>query len=207
MTEAEWLAYAERYLLLKVPNPTWSLRKYRLFAAGCYRDRWERVEPKRNRRAVEILEGIADGSASEEELRGTLARPALNFQCADGYYNLADFFYGMDGRQIAMNAIHFAWESDRHSRVVNLVHDVFGNPFRPVALAPAWLTPNVIDLARTIYEERGLLSGALDRTRLAILADALMDAGCDSEAILSHCRSEGPHVRGCWVVDLILGKE
>ncbi|HET6573028.1 MAG TPA: hypothetical protein VFG68_05455 [Fimbriiglobus sp.] len=61
-----------------------------------------------------------------------------------------------------------------------------------------WLTSTAVDLARAIYEGR-----AFDR--LPILADALQDAGCDDEQLLAHCRSEGPHVRGCWAVDLVLG--
>jgi len=68
-----------------------------------------------------------------------------------------------------------------------------------VAADPAWLTPTVASLARGIYTDR-----AFDR--LPILADALQDAGCDSADILGHCRGPGPHVRGCWVVDLVLGK-
>jgi hypothetical protein len=90
-----------------------------------------------------------------------------------------------------------------------LLRDLFGNPFRPVSLAPAWLTwhdGTVPKLAQTIYDDRDLPSGHLDRSRLAVLADALEDAGCDDTDILSHCRSDGPHVRGCWVVDLLLGK-
>jgi hypothetical protein len=81
-----------------------------------------------------------------------------------------------------------------------LIRDIFGNPFHLFQFDPRWRTSNVIDLARTIYEERTF-------ERLPILADALMDACCAEEQILSHCRSEGPHVRGCWVVDLVLGKE
>jgi hypothetical protein len=84
--------------------------------------------------------------------------------------------------------------------VVKIVRDIFGNPFRPVAFAPEWRTADALSLAAGIYADR-----AFDR--LPILADALMDAGCDSEEILAHCRSEGPHVRGCWVVDLVLGKQ
>jgi hypothetical protein len=80
------------------------------------------------------------------------------------------------------------------------LHDIFGNPFRPVTLDPSWLTSDVVALARGIYDER-----AFDR--MPILADALQDAGCDSEDVLNHCRDEkGTHVRGCWVVDLLLGK-
>jgi hypothetical protein len=62
-------------------------------------------------------------------------------------------------------------------------------------------------LATAIYEERTLPQGTLDRDRLAILADALEEAGCTNEEILSHCRSPNDHVRGCWLIDLILGKE
>jgi hypothetical protein len=86
-----------------------------------------------------------------------------------------------------------------------LLRDIFGNPFRPVALDPRWLTSSVVDLARSIYEADPRQAGGY-MTGLPILADALMDAGCDSEELLAHCRSDGPHVRGCWVVDLILGK-
>ena len=81
----------------------------------------------------------------------------------------------------------------------NLMRDIFGNPFRPVTLDPRWLSSTVLDLARTIYDERVF-------ERMPILGDALMDSGCDSEEIIKHCQGTGPHVRGCWVVDLILGK-
>jgi hypothetical protein len=79
-----------------------------------------------------------------------------------------------------------------------LLRDVFGNPFHPAAFDPAWRTADAVGLARGVYDDR-----AFDR--LPLLADALMDAGCDDGAILEHCRSAGPHVRGCWVVDLVLG--
>jgi hypothetical protein len=81
----------------------------------------------------------------------------------------------------------------------NLIRDIFGNPFRSVALNSAWQTSTVTGLAQAIYTDR-----AFDR--LPILADALEDAGCDNADILNHCRQPGEHVRGCWVVDLILGK-
>jgi hypothetical protein len=87
------------------------------------------------------------------------------------------------------------------------LRDSFGNPFRPVSLAPAWLTPAVLNLAQAAYDNRVLPSGLLDNTGLAILADALEEAGCDSADFLSHLRGPGPHVRGCWAVDLILSKD
>jgi hypothetical protein len=81
-----------------------------------------------------------------------------------------------------------------------LLREIFGNPFRPVAFDPAWRTSTAVALARQVYESREF--GAMP-----ILADALQDAGCDNEDILDHCRGPGPHCRGCWVVDLVLGKE
>ena len=74
------------------------------------------------------------------------------------------------------------------------------NPFRPVAFSPEWRTDTAIALARQMYESR-------DFGAMPILADALQDAGCDNDDILCHCRTEQTHVRGCWVVDLVLGKQ
>jgi hypothetical protein len=82
----------------------------------------------------------------------------------------------------------------------NFLREVICNPFHPVTINPAWRTSNVTALAQSIYDDR-----AFDR--LPILADALEDAGCDNADILNHCRQPGEHVRGCWVVDLVLGRE
>ena len=80
-----------------------------------------------------------------------------------------------------------------------LVREVFGNPFYPAAFDPDWRTAAAVALARTIYTDRTW-------DRLPVLADALEDAGCDDAAVLGHLRGSGPHVRGCWVVDGVLGK-
>jgi hypothetical protein len=88
------------------------------------------------------------------------------------------------------------------SPVPALFREIFGNPFRPVSLPPSWLAWNdgtIPKLARALYDER-----AFDR--LPILADALEETGCTDAAILGHCRGPGPHVRGCWALDLLLGK-
>ncbi len=78
--------------------------------------------------------------------------------------------------------------------------DILGNPFHPININPSWLTSTVLSLANGIYNEK-----AIDR--MQILADALKDAGCDNEDILNHCRQPGAHVRGYWVVDLLLAKQ
>jgi len=91
-------------------------------------------------------------------------------------------------------------DAERCRPVMAVFRDVFGNPFRPVAFPKSWRTSTAVSLARQMYEWR-------EFSAMPILADALQDAGCDSDDILDHCRGPGPHVCGCWVVDLVLGKE
>jgi hypothetical protein len=88
----------------------------------------------------------------------------------------------------------------RESRLTDYVREQFGNPFRPVTFSPVWRTSTAVALARHMYESR-------DFSAMPILADALQDAGCANEDILNHCHGGGPHVRGCWVIDLVLEKE
>jgi hypothetical protein len=102
-------------------------------------------------------------------------------------------------------------EASRIRRDENLAHltlirCIFGNPYRPVQVAPSALNRTVQSLATAAYEERTLPSGKLDRDRLLVLADALEDGGCADAAVLEHLRSPGPHVRGCWALDTLLGK-
>jgi hypothetical protein len=91
--------------------------------------------------------------------------------------------------------------------VADFVREIMGNPFRPVTLDPAWQTSTVVALARAAYDNRSVPAGTLEPARLGVLADALEEAGCDNNDILNHCRKPGVHVPGCWVVDLLLGKE
>jgi hypothetical protein len=81
----------------------------------------------------------------------------------------------------------------------SLGREVFGSPFRPVTVNPSWLTSTVTALARRMYESR-------DFGAMPVLADALQDAECDNGDLLDHCRGPGPHVRGCWAIDAILGE-
>lgn len=106
-----------------------------------------------------------------------------------------------DGQAVHLRDL-FAWESERKAQA-DLLRDIFGNPYRPPpAVTPGWLLwqdATVSKLSQSIYDER-----AFDH--LPVLADALEEAGCTDPDILTHCRQAGEHVRGCWVVDLLLGK-
>ena len=84
--------------------------------------------------------------------------------------------------------------------------DLFGGVFCDHTLSPSWQTPTILSLAQAAYDQRRLPSGELDPARLAILSDALEEAGCADANLLSHLRSPGPHVRGCWALDLLLGR-
>jgi hypothetical protein len=88
-----------------------------------------------------------------------------------------------------------------------LLREIVGNPFGSATVAPPAPTPLIRSLAHAAYDERHLPAGTLDPERLAILADALEDAGCTEVAILDHLRDPGPHVRGCWVIDQLIGRE
>lgn len=94
--------------------------------------------------------------------------------------------------------------------LTTLFRCVFGDPRRPLPSLPssvlAWNDGCVVKLATATYEKRSLPGGTLDNSRLGVLADALEEAGCHDEDILAHLRGPGPHVRGCWPVDLVLAK-
>ncbi len=93
-----------------------------------------------------------------------------------------------------------AADAEQHASAVAVVREIVGNPFRPPLFLRDWQTATAVALAAQMYESR-------DFSAMPILADALQDAGCDDEHVLAHCRGEGPHVRGCWVADLVLGKD
>ena len=83
--------------------------------------------------------------------------------------------------------------------LAGLFRELVGSPLQPATLDPSWRSATVVALAEQMYASR-------EFSAMPILADALQDAGCEEADILAHCRGPGPHVRGCWVVDLVLGK-
>jgi hypothetical protein len=131
--------------------------------------------------------------------------------CAVHRWWLESYDHFAEGRWRAAMAVArdaaYSTGSDEKSAQSNLVRDIFGNPFRRVTVSPfvqKWNDSVVIRLAQAAYEEQHLPAGTLDSSRLAILADALEEAGCTDADILGHLRGPGPHVRGCWPVDLCL---
>ena len=172
-------------------------RKWRLFATACHRRLKESrsAEVAAERLAVvELAERFADGQASEEELATGRQRRA----------------WVVANPEAVRAARQFAQSSGKYppnAVKADLLRDLFANPFRTVTFKTAWRTPAVVSLAQAAYGERLPPHFDLDGVRLAILADALEEAGCADGAILAHLRSSGPHVRGCWAVDLCLNRK
>jgi hypothetical protein len=208
MTEAEWLAGDDPQKLIEflceLPATD---RKLRLFGVACCRQVWNLLTEDCFRAAVELAERFADGKASKKELAdakkasgAALERNGLAGVIGPKYCALGSAW--STTRNPPTAAIYPLWvftEQSQREWELLLARDIFGNPFRSLAVDPGWLTPTVVQFAQSIYDTRAI-------ERLPILADALEEAGCTDAAILAHCRQPGEHVRGCWVVDLILGK-
>jgi hypothetical protein len=220
MTEAEWLSTTRPYDLIHF-RANRSERKRRLLACAFARRVLPLIPEERYRLAVETAERYADGMADEAELRTTrrvIQRAWRERQFTEAGNHAATAVLATLARE-AVGAVHcfesaaaarasltrpdwHAGSEEETSAQCVLARDVFGNPFRSVTLDPAWLAWNgstVRHLAQAVYDGR-----AFDR--LPVLADALEDAGCTDAVLLAHCRWPGPHVRGCWVLDLLLGK-
>jgi len=229
MTEQEWLrsespcrlfAHARR---VAKPGLKSGRRRLRLYACACCREVWPLLGEE-GRAAVEAAERYADGRASAADLRQAAAlawqayrRSANTSRLAGTQATLAaclatQWSITGGGREAAERAaLAFASTPEalpvanaaRRLLQCDLVRDIFGNPFRlPPRSDAAWLVWNdgtVKRLAEAVYEGRPF-------DRLPILADALEEAGCDAAELLAHLRGPGPHVRGCWAVDLLLGK-
>jgi hypothetical protein len=204
-------------------------RKLRLFACACGRRVWHLMGDLA-RRAVEVSEQYADGLVEFELMEAVYKGPlamrqpvpvdkpwATSARLAGWHTALANPLEAASLTR-AVEEWAAAWYAEPHSTLgvqeraaarerqaqVDLIRDIFGNPFRP-PFAP--LLPDiVVSLAHAAYDERELPSGHLDPIRLAVLGDALEDAGTAAE-LVEHLRGPGPHVRGCHVLDMILRKE
>jgi hypothetical protein len=226
MTEAEWIstrAYAQGMMWHLRGSSLWRTKRgrrtLRLFAVACCRQFSTQLWDDRLRQAIDVAERVAEGHGTKQELEH--ARRAVEPLNSSSYS--APLGHGNQERTATslVNALTLPGPYDaalsmtcyelplagycgdiahEHALMCDLVRDIFGNPFRPVSFHPAWRTDTAVSLARQMYDSR-------DFGAMPILADALQDAGCDSEEVLTHCRDANqPHVRGCWVCDLVLGK-
>jgi hypothetical protein len=186
-------------------------RKLRLFAAGCCR-RLVGLLSDRVVRVLDRAERFADGEITERTLTTAwrnVSNPGSHngsarawakstVSAAISVYSVVDSLKLVT--ENALRSVEKRSKSVEAAAQATLLRDIFGNPFRKVAFDKEWRTDTVVALARQMYESR-------DFSAMPILADALQEAGCENDDILSHCRGTGPHVRGCWVVDFVLGKE
>jgi hypothetical protein len=227
MTEEEWLTSDDPGALVTGMHRRVSPRKFLLIVCACYRRFVAPAAMGLDRRAVERVEAYAEGTASAEEML-RLGRKTERHEgpakvlFANGIGGTGGFWGTPFGQ------MHAGWQTasslidditrrkpGRPSRqaaralietkaaLVTLVRDVVENPFRPRPSPFAGLEKpdgNVLGLARAIYEE-----GRSETW--PILADALEEAGCTDRAILDHCRKPGEHIRGCWLLDGLLGLE
>jgi hypothetical protein len=227
MTEAQWDTCSNPQKMLTFLRGKASERKLRLYGCAICRHVWHLFTDERSRRAVDMAERYADGLVSREEMtaanqaasdaRDLAVGPASDAprrhrsrvgRCTSwAAYNLTDLPEG-PGQVWATveEASAYALDAEQGRCRENaragaaLLRDIF-NPFRPVFLDLSWLTPNVLSLARVIYDERRF-------GECPVLADALEDASCENQEILRHLRRPGQvHVRGFFVVDLLLQRE
>jgi hypothetical protein len=224
MTEVEWLACENPWPMLGFLQEQANNRKVRLFAVYCCHGVRGLLE-SRSLSALDIAERYADGLCNETELTAAASaaldalNDALHTQDRQGAAMVVSWACNKKIRLqcpsiASQSAVVMAMQQPRQmmeatNRLATLdrtraLRDIVGNPFRPLTLSAANRTPTVASLARAVYDERQLPSGELDTHRLAVLADALEEAGETGE-LLEHLRSPGPHVRGCHVVDLCLG--
>jgi hypothetical protein len=233
LTEFDWLACQDTDAMLTFLRGAGRLsgRKARLFAAACCRRVWPFLD-ERSRRAVEVAEQFADGLVCRKALRqacrdaeSAAAQDAPAWERFQSQLFLDDWWrdqwLGAAAWAASRSLTWLAPEVAKMTRAsipedldgrcqCGLLHDLFGpQTFRDVRVETAWLSwqgGTVVRLAQAAYDERQMPEGTLYNCRLAILADALEEAGCTDREILVHLRSPGPHVRGCWPNDLCLGK-
>jgi hypothetical protein len=210
LTESDWLQSTQTYEMLAFLGERLSRRKRVLYGCASARQVWPLVTRAVNRKAVQTSEHFADGQAKREEMLRAWEQldwePAMYVEWHIGTVT-GGFAYRSptpeETREKRLSDFRQRRSVEqRHADWAEALREMVGNPFHEVRIEPAWLAWNdraVLNLARIIYQE-----GRWED--LPILGDALEEAGCREERILDHCHGPGPHYRGCWVVDAVLGK-
>jgi hypothetical protein len=223
VTESDWDRCADPAKMLAFLRGKASDRKLRLFACACCRRIWELFPDEANRVLVVAVEHRPDGTRDDPDLwEMIVASSAREDECRgiDAFWvakYLGRGFYKYDAlgsARVVADMVASRVRPKEHREAewaaqAALFRDIFGNPFRPVVVDSGWLAWHgaaAVTLARAVYEERELPSGHLGAGRLAVLADMLEEAGCSDQQLLNHLRGSGPHVRGCFAVDALLGR-
>ncbi len=186
MTEDVWLACTDPAPMLESLRGKASRRKFGLWVVACHRAWLPAHFPFRQ--AVDVVERYAEGEAGDAELQAMHQRHHTSLVLI-GHGDPCDF---------ASFQINY-FRRVPQPLPTELLRCIVGNPFRPVAYEPSWGPQNAVVLSRTMYDSR-------DFTLMPLLADLLEEVGCPAD-VARHCQGPGPHVRGCWVVDLVLGRE
>jgi len=213
-TEAEWLACADPYEILRIHPRSVSDRRLLLWACACCRRVWDLLASQRQK-AVLVTERYADGLLSQAELVASwdssrsstwdawlfsVDPPSIARCVAYAAHTVALHAWC---RSCKLSQARSAFLARVRGEEAELLRHTLGNPFHPVAVDPCWLTwhrGTVPRLARSIYQERRF-------DEMPILADALEEAGCEEVTLLDHCRQPCDHPRGCWLLELLLGRE
>lgn len=220
MDEERWLACDDPYAMLQFVGSCVSDRKLRLFAVACVRRASELFRMRESTEALDLAERWADGSASDAEV--SLASEAMQEAYHFSDSTPADWAACLllrEGRAAASRVLPFAVLSVMENefgviapspadlkKQAEILRELVANPFRSPLLAPFPLKhDHIVELAQDVYDHR-LPDGPLEPAHLVALADALEGAGCDNQEVLAHLREPGPHVRGCWALDLTLSK-
>jgi len=206
MTEEEWLGGCAWHEILGAYPIPLSPRKTRLWTLALCR--WTPAETSDPEviSALSDIEDFIDGRATRAVFEEALHRASFSAYESMYHDRVAILAAEMDNEQLWTEPFAVLGDCvdgltlNYNIPTTSLLRDIFGNPFRPVSFDRVWRTDTAVTLAQAMYESR-------DFSAMPILADALQDAGCDNADILNHCRGPGPHVRGCWVVDLVLEKE
>jgi hypothetical protein len=215
VTEAEWNACTQVDRMLKALDPKRHRRKWVLFNCACCRRVWEMMPGDACRAYVEAAERYALGTGLKKDLgplRGAVNEALFrSFSSAVPGHNPAAAAASTVTNTTSYSAWSAARAVDEPGRVAHrrerqaqagLLREVVGNPFRPVAVEPAWLKWDGGAVPRVAHAV--LAAGRF--ADLPVLADALEEAGCPDADLLGHLRGPGPHVRGCWALDLLLGQ-
>ena len=217
MTEQEWQQATEPSLMLRQWMGEVPERKARLFAVACCRRIWGVLPNDEFRELIRAAERHIEGAGTLEEL-GAVTEAAHGYRslpllpAALAAYEAArcyqdSFYHARNAAKLAAQAVNVSRSDAEKAVQAELLRDIAGPlPFRAVALERGAVPPAIARMAASAYEERDLRSGHLDDARLAVLADALEEAGIAGE-VPEHLRTPGPHVRGCWALDLVIGTD